>query len=145
MMAVKWYGNGNQNSSTCTVAGTDDCMLLTKKYLDHLNERVAQAKIAQELAARRHREGRAERRALTQQVEQLRKELANLRHSYQITKECKLGNGAEVDLMDVENKLDASLDLRWSSKVASQVARHDSTMMQLQVCSYHREEKKKEY
>ncbi|XP_063859838.1 uncharacterized protein LOC135100657 isoform X2 [Scylla paramamosain] len=132
MMAVKWYGNGSQNSSTGTPAATDDNMLLTKKYLDHLNERVAQAKIAQELAARRHREGRAERRALTQQVEQLKQELANLRHSYQVTKECKLGSGAEVDLLNVENKLDASLDLRWPSKVASQVARHDSTMMHLQ-------------
>ena len=54
-MAVKWYGNGSQNSSTSTAVGSDDSMLLTKKYLDHLNERVAQAKIAQELAARRHR------------------------------------------------------------------------------------------
>lgn len=49
-----------------------------------------------------------------------------------------MGSGTEVDLLDVENKLDASLDLRWPSKVASQVARHDSTMMQLQVCSQHR-------
>lgn len=32
-----------------------------------------------------YREGRAERRALTLQVEQLREELANLRHSYQVS------------------------------------------------------------
>ena len=56
---------------------------------------------------------------------------------FKVTKECKLGSGAEVDLLDIENHLDASMDLRWPSKVASQVARHDSTMMQLQVCTDH--------
>lgn len=53
--------------------------------------------------------------------------------TFQVTKECKLGSRTEVDLVEVENKLDASLDLRWPSKVASQVARHDTTMTQFQV------------
>lgn len=53
MMAVKWHGS--QDISTGATATTDDGMLLTKKYLDHLNERVAQAKVTQELAARRHK------------------------------------------------------------------------------------------
>ena len=56
MMAVKWYGSQDNNTSnTSATPATDDDMLLTKKYLDHLNERVTQAKVAQELAARRHR------------------------------------------------------------------------------------------
>ncbi|XP_050719269.1 uncharacterized protein LOC126999979 isoform X2 [Eriocheir sinensis] len=134
MMAVKWFGNQLDNSGGATAATTTpgDGTLLTKKYLDQVNEKVAQAKVAQELAAQRHREGRAERRALAQQVEQLRGELTHLKNSYQVTKECKLGSRTEVDLVEVENKLDASLDLRWPSKVASQVARHDTTMTQFQ-------------
>lgn len=57
MMAVKWFGNQLDSGSGTTAATTTsgDGTLLTKKYLDQVNEKVAQAKVAQELAAQRHR------------------------------------------------------------------------------------------
>ncbi|KAK8751215.1 hypothetical protein OTU49_013488, partial [Cherax quadricarinatus] len=109
-----------------------EATLLTRQHLQQLEQRVAQAREAQELAARRHREGRAERRALTQQVEQLKMELNSLQHTYQVTKECKFGLGAEADMGVVQDKLGTSLELRWTGKVASQMTRHDNTMSQLQ-------------
>ena len=56
-MAVKWFGNQLDNTGGAAAATTlaGDGTLLTKKYLDQLNEKVAQAKLAQELAAQRHR------------------------------------------------------------------------------------------
>ncbi|KAG7171595.1 hypothetical protein Hamer_G014732 [Homarus americanus] len=122
MAAVKWPSERSSSAAT----------LLSRDHLQLLEQRVAQAKVAQELAARRRREGRAERRALTQQVEQLKEELHNLRQTYQVTKACKLGMGAEVDMGIVQDKLGTSLDLRWPGKVASQMTRHDTTMNQLQ-------------
>ncbi|XP_042892310.1 uncharacterized protein LOC122266583 [Penaeus japonicus] len=79
-----------------------------------------------------HREGRAERRYLAMQVEQLRRKLDHLHNTCQVSRECKLGVGAEADLTAVEDKLAASLDLRWPGKIASQQARHIATMKQLQ-------------
>nr|XP_053640128.1 uncharacterized protein LOC128694174 [Cherax quadricarinatus] len=122
MAAVKWMSDGTGSEAT----------LLTRQHLQQLEQRVAQAREAQELAARRHREGRAERRALTQQVEQLKMELNSLQHTYQVTKECKFGLGAEADMGVVQDKLGTSLELRWTGKVASQMTRHDNTMSQLQ-------------
>lgn len=55
MMAVKWFGNQLDNNTTATTTTPGDSTLLTKRYLDQLNEKVAQAKVAQELAAQRHR------------------------------------------------------------------------------------------
>lgn len=57
MMAVKWFGNQLENSGSPSAATAmpGDGTLLTKKYLDQLSEKVAQAKVAQELAAQRHR------------------------------------------------------------------------------------------
>lgn len=56
-MAVKWFANQLDNYGGATTATTTpgDSTLLTRKYLDQLNEKVAQAKVAQELAAQRHR------------------------------------------------------------------------------------------
>nr|XP_045592798.1 cilia- and flagella-associated protein 44-like [Procambarus clarkii] len=122
MAGVKWMSDGSGSQAK----------LLSLDHLQQLEQQVAQAKVAQELAALRHREGRAERRALTQQVEQLKKDLTSLRHTYQVTKGCKLGPGGEADMGIVQEKLGTSLDMRWQSKVASQMTRHDTTMTQLQ-------------
>ncbi|XP_071532604.1 uncharacterized protein [Panulirus ornatus] len=121
LTAVKWASKDDNAVAT----------LLTESHLQQLEQRVAQAKVVQELTARRHREGRAERRALTQQVEQLKEELAHLQCTYQVTKECKLGVGAEADLGVVQDDLRTSLDLRWPGKVVNQMTRHDTTMTRL--------------
>nr|XP_027236226.1 uncharacterized protein LOC113827530 [Penaeus vannamei] len=90
------------------------------------------AKKTQDLAAKKRREGRAERRYLAMQVEQLRRKLDHLRNTCQVSRECKLGVGAEADLSAVEEKLTASLDLRWPGKIANQQSRHVANMKQLQ-------------
>ncbi|KAK3883634.1 hypothetical protein Pcinc_012044, partial [Petrolisthes cinctipes] len=123
-VGVVWW----DRDLTCPPPAT----LLPRATLDHLQQRLAHAKLTQQLAARRHREGRAERRALTQEVEELKRELEALRHAYQVTKECKLGAGSESDLSAVAGQLATSLDLRWPSKVSSQVTRHNTTMTRLQ-------------
>ncbi|KAK7078219.1 hypothetical protein SK128_023520 [Halocaridina rubra] len=106
--------------------------LLTLDHLQQLEQRLAQAKKAQELAIRKHRESRAERRTLTHQVAELRHDLENLQQAYQITRECKLGLGADANLEEIKGKLETGLDLRWPGKVASQLTRHDANVSQLQ-------------
>ncbi|XP_042879888.1 uncharacterized protein LOC122258165 [Penaeus japonicus] len=125
LAAVRWVGEGGEG-------GGGEATLLTGDHLRQLEHRVAMAKKTQDLAAKKRREGRAERRYLAMQVEQLRRKLDHLHNTCQVSRECKLGVGAEADLTAVEDKLAASLDLRWPGKIASQQARHVATMKQLQ-------------
>ncbi|XP_047474425.1 uncharacterized protein LOC125028883 isoform X2 [Penaeus chinensis] len=125
LAAVRWVGEGERG-------GEGEATLLTGDHLRQLEHRVALAKKTQDLAAKKRREGRAERRYLAMQVEQLRRKLDHLRNTCQVSRECKLGVGAEADLTAVEEKLAASLDLRWPGKIANQQSRHIANMKQLQ-------------